>query len=246
VVPRAPETSRTKEPPIAHPRRQLVASLAAAALVLVACGEDDPVIEPEPDTTEDTADGDDPIDADADAPDADDGDDADAEETDDPDETDAEDPEPLDGEASTEDRRRTARPRWSASPTSASPATTASTASCSRSGATARPVGACSTRTRPADQGKGTRSRWPATPCSRSACATSRCPSTRPTTSRPTTGPERLEGPGDGPILEIVEDTIFEGQHVFFVGLDEERPFRIARLDDPQRVVIDVVSDTDG
>jgi hypothetical protein len=56
-------------------------------------------------------------------------------------------------------------------------------------------------------------------------------------------GPERIDGPAGGAILEIVEDTIFEGQHVFFVGLDTERPFRIARLDDPQRVVIDVVTD---
>jgi hypothetical protein len=56
-------------------------------------------------------------------------------------------------------------------------------------------------------------------------------------------GPERIPGPADGAILEIVEDTIFEGQQVFFVGLDEERPFRIARLDDPQRIVIDVVTD---
>jgi hypothetical protein len=57
-------------------------------------------------------------------------------------------------------------------------------------------------------------------------------------------GPERIPGPQGGAILEIVEDTIFEGQHVFFVGVDEERPFRIARLDDPQRVVIDVVTDS--
>jgi hypothetical protein len=55
-------------------------------------------------------------------------------------------------------------------------------------------------------------------------------------------GPERIEGPGDA-ILEIVEDTIFEGQYVFFLGVDTERPFRVARLDDPQRVVIDVVTD---
>jgi hypothetical protein len=56
-------------------------------------------------------------------------------------------------------------------------------------------------------------------------------------------GPERIDGPGDGVLREVVEDTIFEGQHVFFLGLDAEVPYRIQRLDDPQRVVIDLVVD---
>jgi hypothetical protein len=41
-------------------------------------------------------------------------------------------------------------------------------------------------------------------------------------------------------VLEVVEDTIFEGIHTFFAGTDEEHPFLVERLDDPQRVVIDV------
>jgi hypothetical protein len=51
---------------------------------------------------------------------------------------------------------------------------------------------------------------------------------------------ERLDGPAGGIVLEVVEDTIFEGHHTFFVGLDEERPFLVERFDDPDRVVIDV------
>lgn len=34
--------------------------------------------------------------------------------------------------------------------------------------------------------------------------------------------------------------TVFEGHHEFFVGLDQERPFVVERLDDPPRVVVDI------
>jgi hypothetical protein len=54
---------------------------------------------------------------------------------------------------------------------------------------------------------------------------------------------ERLEGPTGGVVDELVEDTIFEGHHTFFVGLDEERPVLVERFDDPDRVVIDVPHD---
>ncbi|MDV6012423.1 hypothetical protein [Haloechinothrix sp. LS1_15] len=55
----------------------------------------------------------------------------------------------------------------------------------------------------------------------------------------PWDGPERLDGPEDGHIAELVEDTVFEGRHLFHVGLDGEVPYTVQRLDDPQRVVID-------
>ena len=51
---------------------------------------------------------------------------------------------------------------------------------------------------------------------------------------------DHLDGPDRGVVLEIVEDTIFEGIHTFFAGTDEEHPFLVEILDDPQRVVIDV------
>jgi hypothetical protein len=54
-----------------------------------------------------------------------------------------------------------------------------------------------------------------------------------------------VPGPTGGIVREVVNDSIFEGHHTFFVGLDEEAPFRLARLPDPTRVVIDLVH-TDG
>lgn len=53
-----------------------------------------------------------------------------------------------------------------------------------------------------------------------------------------------VAGPEDGVITEIFNDSIFEGQHVFFVGVEQQSPFRVQRLNDPQRVVVDIASDT--
>jgi hypothetical protein len=64
----------------------------------------------------------------------------------------------------------------------------------------------------------------------------------------PGDGPEGAEtflddvaGPTGGVVLEIINDTIFEGYQTFFIGLEEELPYRIARMEDPQRVAIDIV-----
>ncbi|MEX2533847.1 MAG: hypothetical protein WD360_07775 [Nitriliruptoraceae bacterium] len=46
--------------------------------------------------------------------------------------------------------------------------------------------------------------------------------------------------PPDSMIRGFVHDTIFEGTQLFFVGLDEQRAFRIDRFSDPQRIVIDI------
>lgn len=51
---------------------------------------------------------------------------------------------------------------------------------------------------------------------------------------------ERLAGPTGANVVELVEDTIFEGQHVFHVGLREQAPFGVVRLQDPQRIVVEV------
>jgi hypothetical protein len=56
-----------------------------------------------------------------------------------------------------------------------------------------------------------------------------------------TTFLDDVAGPQGGIALEVVNDSIFEGHHTFFVGLDERVPFRLARLPDPTRVVIDLV-----
>lgn len=64
----------------------------------------------------------------------------------------------------------------------------------------------------------------------------------------PPDAPEGLEpllddvaGPASGVVLEVVNDIIFEGDHTFFVGLDQELAFRVQRLDDPQRIVVEFV-----
>jgi hypothetical protein len=54
---------------------------------------------------------------------------------------------------------------------------------------------------------------------------------------------ERVDGPEDGMVRELVEDTIFEGIHTFVVGADERHAVVVARLEDPQRVVIDLHHD---
>lgn len=51
---------------------------------------------------------------------------------------------------------------------------------------------------------------------------------------------DRLEGPSSGVVLEFVEDTIYEGVHTFHAGTDAQHPFVVGRLEDPQRLVIDV------
>jgi hypothetical protein len=56
-----------------------------------------------------------------------------------------------------------------------------------------------------------------------------------------TTFLDDVAGPDGGVILEVVNDTLFEGYQTFFVGLDEELPFVVGRLEDPTRLVIDLV-----
>ncbi len=54
-----------------------------------------------------------------------------------------------------------------------------------------------------------------------------------------------IDGPAGGVVQEVVGGPIFEGDHQFFIGVDEERPFAVTRLSDPARVVIDIFH-TDG
>jgi hypothetical protein len=55
-----------------------------------------------------------------------------------------------------------------------------------------------------------------------------------------------LPGLDDGIILEVVNDGVVEGQHTFFVGLDEQLPFRVVRVDEPKGIVLDVLRDADA
>lgn len=56
----------------------------------------------------------------------------------------------------------------------------------------------------------------------------------------PDDGPERIQPEGTGAIVEVLQDVLYEGYQDVFVGLDAERPYRVERLTDPQRVVIDL------
>ena len=67
-------------------------------------------------------------------------------------------------------------------------------------------------------------------------------PPNAPAGVEPWDGPDRLGLPGSGPITEVVEDTIFEGHHTFFVGVTEKVPFQVHRLGTPQRVIVDVAA----
>lgn len=53
-------------------------------------------------------------------------------------------------------------------------------------------------------------------------------------------GPGRIQAHATAAVREIVNGTIYEGQHVFFVGTVGELPFRVFRLEGPQRMVLDI------
>ncbi|MGY1883999.1 hypothetical protein ACI799_01685 [Blastococcus sp. SYSU DS0753] len=57
----------------------------------------------------------------------------------------------------------------------------------------------------------------------------------------PWEGEERLEIAGTSTLEALVADTLFEGRYSFYAGLDQRRPFAVARLADPQRIVVDVL-----
>lgn len=49
--------------------------------------------------------------------------------------------------------------------------------------------------------------------------------------------------PGAGDVEHVTRPLTFEGMTQSFVGLDEQRPFRVTLLEDPVRVVVDVQDD---
>lgn len=46
---------------------------------------------------------------------------------------------------------------------------------------------------------------------------------------------------GLGVVRDVVNDTFFEGRHLFFVGVESRNAFRVRRLDDPRRVVLEIM-----
>ena len=53
-------------------------------------------------------------------------------------------------------------------------------------------------------------------------------------------GPERLQPERTTAIVEVVQDVLHEGYQDVFIRLDAERAYRLERLTDPQRIVIDI------
>lgn len=68
-------------------------------------------------------------------------------------------------------------------------------------------------------------------------------PGDAPPGATPWDGPERQRIAGSQVLVELVEDTLFEGRYAFFAGLTGEQPFAVGRLDDPPRIVVDVLTD---
>lgn len=58
--------------------------------------------------------------------------------------------------------------------------------------------------------------------------------------AEPRDGPDRLEPSRTAAVVEVLDDVLFEGHHDFWIGVDEQRPYRVALLEDPTRVVIDI------
>ncbi|SEM12954.1 hypothetical protein SAMN04515665_1335 [Blastococcus sp. DSM 46786] len=71
-------------------------------------------------------------------------------------------------------------------------------------------------------------------------------PADAPEGVTPWEGQEQLEIAGTSTLQALVADSLFEGRYSFFAGLDQRRPFAVARLSDPQRIVIDVLDRVPG
>lgn len=56
----------------------------------------------------------------------------------------------------------------------------------------------------------------------------------------PYDGPGRVPGPGS-PVAEVVVGTVYEGDRGGYIGADRAWPFRVLRLPDPERVVVDML-----
>ncbi|WIM68175.1 hypothetical protein QP027_01890 [Corynebacterium breve] len=53
--------------------------------------------------------------------------------------------------------------------------------------------------------------------------------------------PQLTTTPGVGNITEVVNTGVFEGRNRFIVGLDNESPYSVQILEDPLRIVIDII-----
>ena len=55
-------------------------------------------------------------------------------------------------------------------------------------------------------------------------------------------GPARVSGSGTEVVTEVFMGSVFEGHYDVVIGVQERRPYRVFRLADPARVVIDIAT----
>lgn len=67
-------------------------------------------------------------------------------------------------------------------------------------------------------------------------------PPDAPAGVQPWNGPHVLTTAGTTTLRTLVTDVLLEGRYTFFAGLNQRRPFAVARLDSPQRIVVDVLA----
>ena len=67
-------------------------------------------------------------------------------------------------------------------------------------------------------------------------------PADAPPGLQPWEGPEQLRIAGTTTLQALVTDGLFEGRYTFLAGLEQRQSFAVARLDDPQRIVVDVLA----
>jgi len=63
---------------------------------------------------------------------------------------------------------------------------------------------------------------------------------TPPDTGVPDPNPRKISPTSTQVVRQVVLDTVFEGQYTSFIGLTGSRAFRVFRLSNPPRVVVDV------
>ncbi|MCF6744853.1 hypothetical protein E9529_11290 [Blastococcus sp. KM273128] len=68
-------------------------------------------------------------------------------------------------------------------------------------------------------------------------------PGDAPEGVQPWEGAGRLTADDPAVLDAVVADTLFEGRYAFFAGLDARRPFAVAALDSPQRIVVDLLAE---
>jgi hypothetical protein len=55
-----------------------------------------------------------------------------------------------------------------------------------------------------------------------------------------------VAGPANSVVLEVISDVVADGQHTFFIGLDETLRYRVVRIVEPKAIAIDIFPGTNA